>query len=44
MIPTACPISLFCLVLEQASGIGSKLVCSLSLFRFRSDIGTLKAW
>ena len=40
MILTACSISLFCLVLERASDNGSKLVCSLSLLQFRSDIGT----
>ena len=43
MILTACSISLFCLVLERASDNGSKPVCSLSLLRFRSDIGTPKA-
>ena len=43
MILTACSISLFCLDLERASDNGSKPVCSHSLLRFRSDIGTPKA-
>ena len=43
MILTTCSISLFCLILERASDNGPKLVCSLNLLRFRSDIGTPKA-
>ena len=42
MILTACSISLFCSVLEEALDNGSKLVSSLNLLRFRSDIGTLQ--
>ena len=42
MIFTACSISFFCLVLERASDNGSKLVFSLILLQFRSNIAAPK--